>query len=65
MKQDDLKTSLQQFEEIWAKVDKTRSTSKTVTVSKQGLMNLLMDHAKMWDELEEWDWDKIGKHFPR
>lgn len=41
-----------QFHELHAALAKVRSTSKTVTVSKEGLTNLLIDHSKMYAALE-------------
>lgn len=51
MREKDLKTSQDQFEGLWERVDVTRSTSKTVKVDKDALMQLLMDHSAMVDEL--------------
>jgi hypothetical protein len=35
----------EQFEQLHRDMDKVRSTSKTVTVSKEALRRLLLDHA--------------------
>jgi hypothetical protein len=37
----------EQFEDLHQSVDKTRSTSTTVRVNKQALVNLLMDHSDL------------------
>jgi hypothetical protein len=42
-----LRTTLSQFEGLHERIDKTRSTSKTVTVDRAALANLLMDHPAM------------------
>ncbi|MBK1871592.1 hypothetical protein [Taklimakanibacter albus] len=47
-----VKTTMEQFEALHAANAKTRSTSKTVTVSKEALTNILMDHSMMVGELE-------------
>ncbi len=46
-----LYTTVRQFEELHLRHDRTRSTSKTVTVDRQGLINLLMDHSRLVDAL--------------
>lgn len=46
-----LYTTLSQFEQMHERHDRTRSTSKTVTVDRQGLINILMDHSRMLDAL--------------
>ncbi len=38
------KCTLEQFNGIYAAIHKTRSSSETVTVNKQALLNLLEDH---------------------
>jgi hypothetical protein len=42
-----LRTTQAQFEGLHERVDKTRSTSKSVTVDKDALTALLMDHSMM------------------
>ncbi len=48
-----LYTTLLQFEELHLRHDRTRSTSKTVTVDRQALINLLMDHSRLVDALRK------------
>lgn len=43
----DLYTTLEQFEHLHERNDRTRSTSKTVTVDRQALINILMDHSSL------------------
>ena len=47
-----VKTTMEQFEALHEANDKTRSTSKTVKVSKEALTNILLDHSMMFGELE-------------
>jgi hypothetical protein len=42
-----LYTTMHEFEELHTRHDRTRSTSKTVTVERQALIHILMDHARM------------------
>lgn len=51
MKEKDLETSINQFEGLWDRVDKTRSTSKSCNVNKAALMAILMDHSMMVDKI--------------
>lgn len=46
-----LYTTLSQFEQMHERHDRTRSTSKTVAVDRQGLINILTDHARMLEAL--------------
>ena len=46
-----LYTSMQQFEELHRRHDRTRSTSKTVIVDRQALINMRMDHSRMLSAL--------------
>lgn len=46
-----LYTSMCEFEELHARHDRTRSTSKTVTVERQALIHILMDPARMHEAL--------------
>jgi len=48
-----LYTTLRQFEALHDRHDRTRSTSKTVTVDRQALINVLMDHARMLEALRK------------
>jgi hypothetical protein len=48
-----LYTTLRQFEGLHDRHDRTRSTSKTVTVDRQALINVLMDHARMLEALRK------------
>lgn len=43
----------EQFEGIHAALDKVRSTSRTVTVDKDALRALLIDHGALWGALED------------
>ncbi|CCV16373.1 hypothetical protein [Mesorhizobium sp. STM 4661] len=42
-----LYTTMEEFEDLHARHDRTRSTSKTVTVDRQAVIHILMDHANM------------------
>lgn len=42
-----------QFEDLWARYDKTQSTTKNVTVPKEALFSLLRDHSTMYGEVIE------------
>ncbi|MDQ6436411.1 hypothetical protein RB623_20365 [Mesorhizobium sp. LHD-90] len=46
-----LYTTMPEFEGLHARHDRTRSTSKTVTVERQALIHILMDHARMLEAL--------------
>jgi len=48
-----LYTTLAEFEDLHARHDRTRSTSKTVTVDRQSLIHILMDHARMLEALRK------------
>lgn len=48
-----LYTTMRQFEELHRRHDRTRSTSKTVMVDRQALINILMDHGRMLDTLRK------------
>ncbi|MGO4560160.1 hypothetical protein [Mesorhizobium sp. 2RAF21] len=48
-----LYTTLAEFEDLHARHDRTRSTSKTVTVDRQALIHILMDHARMLEALRK------------
>jgi hypothetical protein len=42
-----------EFEILHERHDRTRSTSKTVTVDRQALIHILMDHARMVEALRK------------
>ena len=42
-----LYTTMEEFETLYERHDRTRSTSKTVTVDRQALIHILMDHGRM------------------
>ncbi|MEW6121258.1 MAG: hypothetical protein AB1698_01495 [Pseudomonadota bacterium] len=46
-----LRTTSDEFEELHRVHDKTRATSKTLTVSREALGHLLMDHSALVDEV--------------
>jgi hypothetical protein len=46
-----LYTTLAEFELLQERHDRTRRTSKTVTVDRQALIHILMDHARMLEAL--------------
>nr|WP_295468873.1 hypothetical protein [Mesorhizobium sp.] len=48
-----LYTTLAEFEDLHARYDRTRSTSKTITVDRQALIHVLMDHASMLEALRK------------
>lgn len=48
-----LYTSMDEFETMHERHDRTRSTSKTVTVDRQALIHILMDHARMLGALRK------------
>ena len=45
--------TLRQVGGLHERHDRTRSTSKTVTVNRRALINVLMDHAQMLDALRK------------
>ena len=47
-----LQTTTNQFHDMHVVVDKARPKTKTVTVEKDALFNLLVDHSKMVGELQ-------------
>jgi len=51
-----LYTTMTEFEGLHERHDRTRSTSSTVTVNRQALIHILMDHANMLNALR-----KIGQ----
>ena len=48
-----LYTTMEEFEVLHERHDRTRSTSKTVTVDRQALIHILMDHARMLEALRK------------
>ena len=46
-----LYTTLAEFEILHERHDRTRSSSKTVTVDRQALIHILMDHARILEAL--------------
>lgn len=48
-----LYTTMSEFETLYGRHDRTRSTSKTVTVDRQALIHILMDHARMLETLRK------------
>jgi hypothetical protein len=52
-----LHTSDEQFESLHRVCDKARTTSKAVTVDRQALINLLMDHSNLVAQVERIDAD--------
>lgn len=42
-----------EFEGLHERHDRTRSTSRTVTVDREALIHLLMDHSRMVDALRQ------------
>ncbi|MBN9362825.1 MULTISPECIES: hypothetical protein [unclassified Devosia] len=48
-----LYTTMREFEGLHERHDRTRSTSKTVTVDRDALIHLLMDHSRMVEALRQ------------
>jgi len=48
-----LYTTLAEFEALHERHDRTRSTSKMVTVDRLALIHILMDHARMVEALRK------------
>ena len=46
-----LYTTMAEFEELHARYDRTRATSKSVTVDLEALIHLLMDHSRLIEAL--------------
>lgn len=40
-----------QFHSLWATVHKSRSTSTTISLDKQAVVNMLLDHSRMYNEV--------------
>jgi hypothetical protein len=51
MKERELSTTIDTLDDLWIALDKLRSTSKSVTVKREALAALLIDHSKMASEL--------------
>ena len=49
----DLVCSQEQFEEIHAALDKVSKNAKVVSISKQALTNLLIDHTTLLQETNQ------------
>lgn len=47
----ELYTTMREFEHLHERHDRTRSTSKSVTVEREALIHLLMDHSRMVEAL--------------
>lgn len=48
-----LYTTMREFEALHERYDRTRSTSRTVTVEREALIHLLMDHSRMVEALRQ------------
>jgi hypothetical protein len=48
-----LYTTIVEFETLHERHDRTRSTSQTVSVDRQALIHILMDHARMLEALRK------------
>jgi len=48
-----LYTTMREFEGLHERHDRTRSTSRTVTVEREALIHLLMDHSRMVEALRQ------------
>jgi hypothetical protein len=48
-----LYTTMREFESLHERYDRTRSTSKTVTVDREALIHLLMDHSRLVEALRQ------------
>ena len=48
-----LYTTMAEFEELHARYDRTRSISKSVTVDREALIHLLMDHSRLIEALRQ------------
>ncbi len=51
MKEKDLRTTLDELHQLAADLDKVRSNSTTVRVSRDALAHLIVDHSAMANEL--------------
>lgn len=48
-----LHTTMAEFEGLHERCDRTRSTSKSVTVDREALIHLLMDHSRLIEALRQ------------
>lgn len=48
-----LYTTIREVEALHERYDRTRSTSRTVTVEREALIHLLMDHSRMVEALRQ------------
>ncbi|RWK43781.1 hypothetical protein [Mesorhizobium sp.] len=48
-----LYTTMREFEGLHERNDRTRSTSRTVTVDREAFIHLLMDHSRMVEALRQ------------
>jgi hypothetical protein len=48
-----LYTTMREFERLHERHGRTRSTSRTVTVDRQALIHLLMDHSRLVEALRQ------------
>jgi hypothetical protein len=48
-----LYTTMREFEGLHERHDRTRSTSRTVTVDREALIHLLMDHSRLVEALRQ------------
>jgi hypothetical protein len=48
-----LYTTMSEFESLHERSDRTRGTSRTLTVDRQALIHILIDHANMVDALRK------------
>ncbi|RWG09025.1 hypothetical protein [Mesorhizobium sp.] len=48
-----LYTTMREFEWLHERHDRTRSTSRTVTVDREALIHLLMDHSRLVEALHQ------------
>lgn len=48
-----LYTTMREFEGLHERHDRTRSTSRTLTVDREALIHLLMDHSRLVEALRQ------------
>jgi len=48
-----LYTTMREFDGLHERHDRTRSTSRTVTVDREALIHLLMDHSRLVEALRQ------------
>lgn len=48
-----LYTTMAEFEALHERHDRTRSTSKSVTVDREALIHILMDHSRLVEALRQ------------